>query len=207
MTGTAVARRPFNQAEFADKVMVDRVSLQMSETLEFDEFIRLGRSLTEVGDSLAWWVGDAIEQATVIYGGKYEAALEVMALEEQTLRVYALVCRRFAEPSRRRERLSFTHHQYVASLDPAEADRWLDRAEAEAWSAHELREQVRASRVEAPQHDTVTRVTLEQLKVTIPQDRADRWREAADRAGITVEEAVATAVDEWAARTLDTAAA
>lgn len=204
MTSTAVARRPFNHAEFADKVLVDRVSLQMSETLSFEEFVRLGRSLTEVGDSLAWWVGDAIEQATVIYGGKYEAALEVMALDEQTLRTYALVARRFADPTRRHDALSWAHHREVSSLEPADADGWLDRALAEGWSRDELRDELRAARVVARRATTHhVHVTLEQLRVTIPHDRAERWRSAADRAGMSIEDAVATAVDEWVARTLD----
>lgn len=193
---TAIARRPFNQAEFADKVLVDRVSLQMSETLTFQEFINLGRSLTEVGDSLAWWVGDWIEQGTVIYGGKYEEALKVMALDYQTLRKYALVARRFAQPSRRRESLSFAHHEVVASLEPADADAWLERAETERWSRDELREQLQTSRnVARRATDDGTRITLEQLKLTVPAERAHMWREAADDSGLSFEEWCGNALD------------
>lgn len=199
MAGTVVQRRTFSP-EFGQKVLVDRTSLQMSDKLSFPEWVQLGRSLTEVGDSMAWWVGDWIEQGTVVYGGKYEAALEVMPLEQATLRVYALVARRFAESSRRREDLSFTHHQYVAALEPAVADEWLARAASAEWSAHELREQLRAARnVEAPQHLDATEITLEQLRLTVPVDRAERWKTAADRAGVSFE--------EWCSATLDAAAA
>lgn len=196
MASTAVQRRTFSP-EFGQKVLVDRTSLQMSDKLTFPEWVQLGRSLTEVGDSMAWWVGDWIEQGTVVYGGKYEAALEVMPLEQGTLHNYALVARRFAESSRRREDLSWGHHQVVAALDAPLADEWLATAASSGWSVHELREQLRASR-SLPAEDQ-TRVTLERLTLTVPEDRAERWKSAADRAGASFE--------EWCAATLDAAAA
>lgn len=190
---TTVAQRRDYSPEFAGKVTVDRTSLQMSETLPFDEWVQLGRQLTEVGDSMAWWVGDWIEQGTVVYGGKYEEALKVMSLEYDTLRNYALVARRFAELSRRRDNLSFGHHQVVASLDAVDADLWLDRATEQRWSVHDLREHLRASRA-LPAVDA-SKITLEQLKLTVPAERAHMWREAADDSGLSFEEWCGNALD------------
>lgn len=196
MSSTAVQRRTFSP-EFGNRVTVDRTSLQMSDELGFDEWVQLGRKLTEVGDSMAWWVGDWIEQGTVVYGGKYEAALEVMSLDVDTLTRYALVARRFSEIRRRRQDLKWGHHREVAALDAAAADEWLARAASSEWSVHELREQLRASR--ALPADDQTHVTLERLTLTVPEDRAERWKTAADRAGVSFE--------EWCSTTLDAAAA
>lgn len=194
---TAVAqRRPFSP-EFGSRVTVDRTSLQMSEQLSFDEWIQLGKGLTDVGDSMAWWVGDWIEQGTVVYGGKYQEALKVMALELSTLQTYAYVARKFHQTSRRIEVLSFGHHHVVASLDPADADAWLERAVDENWSVGELREQLRASR--ALPADDGSRVTLRQLKFTVPDDRAQRWERRADSLGLPFDEWVLTALDAAAA--------
>jgi hypothetical protein len=193
---TAIAnRRPFSP-ELGDKVTVDRTSLQMSDELTFDEWVQLGRQLTEVGDSMAWWVGDWIEQGTVVYGGKYEQALNVMPFEYATLRDYAYVARKFSELSRRIDNLSWGHHQVVAALDAAHADMWLGRAGDEGWTVRDLREHLRASR--ALPADDGTRITLEQLRFTVPTERAERWKQAADRAGVSFE--------EWCADTLDEAA-
>ena len=43
------------------------------------------------------------------------------------------------ETSRRREVLSFAHHQEVAALPPPEDDELLDTAEAENWLTRQLR--------------------------------------------------------------------
>lgn len=196
MTTTATEKRRAFSPEFGQQVTVDRTSLAMSDELSFDDWMQLGRQLTEVGDSMAWWVGDWIEQGTVVYGGKYEQALEVMPLELGTLKNYAMVARRFSETSRRHDALSFTHHQYVASLDPEDADRWLDRAETEGWSSHELREQLRAVRA-LPEDTSTSTITLERLTLTVPEDRAERWKHAADEAGLSFQ--------EWCSATLDAA--
>jgi hypothetical protein len=75
--------------------------------------------------------------------GKYASALAAGDEEYQTLANCAWVCRRVPF-SRRRERLSFTHHAEVAALPAAEQTRLLDRAERERWSAGQLRRELRA---------------------------------------------------------------
>jgi len=54
------------------------------------------------------------------------------------------VCRRF-DSSRRRKLLTFDHHSEVAWIESnEEQDYWLDAAEVEGWSLHELRQQMRS---------------------------------------------------------------
>ncbi len=52
-------------------------------------------------------------------GRKYEAALETMGLVGATVRNYASVARS-VESSRRRRRLSFSHDEVPATLEPNE---------------------------------------------------------------------------------------
>lgn len=196
MSTTAPEKRRAFSPEFGQQVTVDRTSLAMSDELSFDDWKQLGRQLTEVGDSMAWWVGDWIEQGTVVYGGKYEQALEVMPLDLGTLKNYALVARRFSETSRRRDALSFGHHQVVAPLEPAQADEWLTAAEDNGWSVTALRDALRFAR--ATPADAGARITLERLTLTVPEDRAERWKHAADEAGLSFQ--------EWCSATLDAAA-
>jgi hypothetical protein len=75
--------------------------------------------------------------------GKYARALAAGEEEYQTLANCAWVCRRVPF-SRRRETLTFTHHAEVAALEAREQARILDRAEAEGWSAGQLRRELRA---------------------------------------------------------------
>lgn len=193
---TSVARRRAFSPEFAERVTVNRTSLEMSSELSYDEWVILGQQLTEVGDSMAWWVGDWIRGGEKVYGSTYKQALEATPLTYETLMNYTSVARAFAEISRRRENLSFTHHAVVAALPADAADAWLNLAETNEWSVREMRERMRAE----VQRDLVEpTITLAQLKLTVPHDTAERWKRAADGAGLSFE--------EWCAKTLDAAAA
>lgn len=59
---------------------------------------------------------------------------------------------------RRRASLSWSHHEAVHGLDPAEADEWLRLAEAHRWSCHTLNERLKASR-ESHRQDELPGVT------------------------------------------------
>lgn len=61
-------------------------------------------------------------------------------------RAAATCCKNFTD-SRRRESLTFTHHQEVVSLPAQDADRLLDKAEAESLTTRELRWQVKRWKV------------------------------------------------------------
>lgn len=200
MSSTTVERRRTFSPEFGQKVLVDKTSLAMSDELSFEEWIQLGEQLTEVGDSMAWWVGDWIEQGTVTYGGKYDEALRVMSLDYETLRRFAAVSRAFAQTGRRRPNLSWGHHREVYHLSDAEQNAFLDSAEKHGWSVMDLRGAIRDSRALPVQAVTgSTLVTLERLTLTVPEDRADRWKHAADEAGLSFQEWCATTLDEAAA--------
>jgi hypothetical protein len=136
MSTEMTRRRPFSP-EFADRVTVNRTSLEMTEELSPEEWVLLGRQLTEVGDSMAWWVGDWLVQGGKRYGETYKKALALLPLEEATLKDYAYMARAF-ERSRRRD-LSWGHHRVVAAFGPEAADTWLNLAETNDTTRNELR--------------------------------------------------------------------
>jgi hypothetical protein len=101
--------------------------LELSENLGFDGWRQLGERLAQGHTSLQWWLGDWWQ-----YGSRFNRRDEIAALfglEPHTIENYAAVCRRF-DVSRRRERLTFSHHAEVASMDIAdEQDELLDWCE------------------------------------------------------------------------------
>lgn len=175
--------------------------LSLRPGLRFDEWERAGSLIARLGSASAWWTGDWIIYGERVYGARYKAALEVTALDHQTLRNYAWVARRFPA-SRRRDTLSFQHHAEVAGLAPAEQDLWLGRAEREHWSRNELRRRRAAARA---RRDVASRNALV-LRMEIADARAQRWRAAAGAVKQDLPDWIAAAADDAADAALATPA-
>lgn len=115
--------------------------LRIPEGLSFQEWAALGTTLSTVELGINWWIGDWLNYGERRYGDMYEQATLETGREKQTLADLKWVASKF-ETSRRRENLSWSHHRETASLEPAEADRMLDRAESGKWSKTTLRDEV-----------------------------------------------------------------
>lgn len=197
---------------------VSRVGLDFPRTLHFEKWLTVGRTLAASQGSLAWCLGDWLMYGEESYNGRYRDAVEIVALNYQTLRNYAWVARRFPL-SRRRETLSFGHHAEVASLSEPEQDFWFRKAEEFNWSRNRLRSEVRSSLRErspateiAPASDALAEKPPIKRSVETPEstreparllletddEKAQRWTVAATVANLSVE--------EWALKTLDDAA-
>ena len=110
---------------------VDFVGWTPPEELSEDEWADIGILLARIDASTRWWVGDWWNHGVNNYGDR-KTMVESPAWQGpsfQTCANAASVCRAF-ETSRRREVLTFGHHAEVSALDPREADRLLDWAEA-----------------------------------------------------------------------------
>jgi hypothetical protein len=90
-----------------------------------------------------WWLGDWIRYGDVKFGQKYSRAAKITGYDTQTLMNMVYVASRF-EISRRRENLSWSHHETVASLESDEQDRWLDQAIEHKMSVADLRLELRS---------------------------------------------------------------
>lgn len=123
--------------------VVTETALTLPEGLDLDDWTAAGAMLGRIGRACQWWIGDWLNYGERRYGETYAQGIEATGYEYQTVAQMAWVAGK-VELSRRRESLSWSHHVEVAALDPAEQDRWLDRAEAEGWARNELRREIKA---------------------------------------------------------------
>jgi hypothetical protein len=192
-----------------DPIVVPRRGLQFQQQLPFQRWLTIGRQLSEISTSSAWCLGDWLIYGEVSYNGRYRDAIEQTSLDYQTLRNYAWVAKRFPIP-RRRDGLSFAHHTEVAALPEAEQGFWLRKAEELAWSVKQLRYEVRASLEERSVKDDChiqpgsderrSRPSMIRLSIQISSDQLEDCRAAAQRAGLSVDEWVALALEQAARR-------
>ena len=102
--------------------------LSLPENLPFEDWRDIGVQLARASGRLNWLIGDwwafglhrygerkAVVQSEDWHGPSYERCMNI-----------AYVCQTFRETSRRREVLSFGHHEAVAALPAAKADELLD---------------------------------------------------------------------------------
>jgi N6-adenosine-specific RNA methylase IME4 len=110
-------------------------SWQLPANLTLEQWADCGHALDKIESGSAWWRGDWWI-AGHKYGERMKAALDSDLSFGRWMNCGS-VCREF-ETSRRREVLTFYHHEIVASLPKRQQEKWLDRAEAENWSASKL---------------------------------------------------------------------
>ena len=119
--------------------------------LGYDEWLRHGGRLGVASRSAGWWIGDWIRYGSTHYGSKYAMAARVTGYDDQTLMNMVYVATRF-EVSRRREKLSWSHHAEVAALDRDGQERWLDRAAAARLTVRGLRRELWSARQHVAPH-------------------------------------------------------
>lgn len=113
--------------------------------LDTAEWAAAGRRLGAVGRCVQWFLGDWIAYGNARFGERYARASRITGYDPQTLMNMVYVASRFPA-SRRRENLSWSHHETLAALDREEQDHWLDRAEGCRWSVSDLRTALRSER-------------------------------------------------------------
>jgi hypothetical protein len=137
---------PGNEAAPPQRRARRRLSLGWEPPQQVDRagWITLGASLAEFGRVNNWWVGDWIRYGTTRWGERYVEASKITGLDSKTLRNIAYVAGRF-DLSRRRDKLTWTHHAEVAALDHEQQEKWLDRAVDLRLSPADLRLEVRTA--------------------------------------------------------------
>jgi hypothetical protein len=114
-------------------------SLSLPEAMTFEQWQAVGEELAGRAQKLNWWIGDWWAAGNHRYGERARlAAKGLFGREFKTLANIASVCRAF-EPSRRRERLSWSHHAEAAALSPRGADMLLELAERDKLSKAQIR--------------------------------------------------------------------
>jgi hypothetical protein len=113
--------------------------------IDYREWASVGRRLGGIGRCSQWWIGDWVRYGSARWGERYAVAARITGYDAHSLRNMVWISSRF-EPSRRRDNLTWSHHASLATLEPYEQDRWLDRAAAERLSVSDLRIELRSTR-------------------------------------------------------------
>ncbi len=114
------------------------------QDLEHPQWVRWGYRLGATSRVSNWWVGDWLQYGASRWGEKYSEAARITGYDVKTLRNIVYVARRF-DLSRRRDKLTWSHHAEVAQLEPHDQDQWLDRAVADHLSVADLRTELRGA--------------------------------------------------------------
>lgn len=125
-----------------DGATLTRTGLTITGDMPYDRWEFLGQKLRAFEGSVMWWLGDWLNYGEAAYGEKYSQALDATEYSYQTLRQAAQVAKALPVFSRLNT-LSWSHHQEVAGLEPAEQDAILGKAVQHGMSRKELREFVR----------------------------------------------------------------
>lgn len=102
-----------------------------------EQWLECGKFIRHAEQSLMFWMGDWLNYGEEAYGEKYSQALESKDFVYGTLRNAAYVARK-VPLIRRRPELSFSHHHFVAALDPKDQIIMLDEAVRNKLSCDEL---------------------------------------------------------------------
>jgi hypothetical protein len=111
--------------------------------IDHGAWVAAGRRIGEYGRVSNWWVGDWLQYGTSRWGEKYVEASRITGFDAKTLRNIAYVASRF-DLSRRRGKLTWTHHAEIAALEPVQQEAWLERAVEQRLSATDLRVALRS---------------------------------------------------------------
>jgi DNA methylase len=94
--------------------------------------------LMHLARRIHWWIGDLLVYGEWRWGEMYDEMIERTGYEVRTLRTLKWVAGQI-DVSRRRDDLSFAHHQEAAALPPELQDAILAQAAREGWTREMVR--------------------------------------------------------------------
>jgi len=110
--------------------------------LTYEQLEAVGMLLGRMHQSLRFALGDWLFLMENRFPEKFSQAAEILGISEEGMREYLRVSEKVPK-SIRREALSWSHHRAVAALEIPDQKEWLERAEDERLSHHQLRDQLR----------------------------------------------------------------
>src|SRR5947209_609120 len=128
--------------------------------------------------NIHFWLGDLLTYGESRWGAMYTEMVEETGYDYATLRVFKWVAGQVAS-SRRREGLTFAHHQEVAGVAPDQQQRLLARAERDGWTREDIRHEVNRLAYEIERPAGVPLVSglhhgdCRQVVATLPNESVD----------------------------------
>ena len=123
---------------------LDELEAQHGGELTLEEARDVAAALGAMARGHQWWIGDLLVWGEVRFGEEFAQLEAELDLPPQTAANWRWVAAS-VKPSRRREKLTWSHHAEVARLPAKVQDALLRRAEKDSWTVRELREHVAAN--------------------------------------------------------------
>lgn len=130
------------------KAKLSRIGAEFPTDLTLDEWRGIGSRLHTLSASLAWVMGDwynagrrFLPEDAIAFADENQTASAVgrmVGFDAGYIRNAAWVCRQVGV-SRRRDTLSFGHHQDVAAMPEVQQERWLSICVEKSWTRADLR--------------------------------------------------------------------
>ena len=141
---TELARRPTELLDsLASNGALRTTGLYLTDpNISYDQLEAVGALLGRMHQSLRFAIGDWLLLVENRFPERWAQAAEVLGISEEGMREYLRVSEKVPR-SIRREKLSWSHHRAVATLEVPEQKQWLERAETERLSHHRLRDELR----------------------------------------------------------------
>lgn len=111
--------------------------LKVSGDLTLEQWENILKTAGQVYTSLAWIVGDAMLYGHRRFGKDGEDVAKLVGRSPKTIQNWTSICAGI-DFSRRREKLHFSIHAIVASMEPELQDQWLDYAQENRLSRRKL---------------------------------------------------------------------
>jgi len=124
-----------------------KTALIINKRLTWKDAERMAETLSIMQGAIQWWIGDMLNYCEAEFGENYTQLFE--AYDPKTLLAYKWVAAAIPPP-RRRESLSWSHHQSVAGSTADVQDTLLERAECEGWCVSDLRQALRPPKQREP---------------------------------------------------------
>ncbi|MGB1286778.1 MAG: hypothetical protein ACPG7F_09620 [Aggregatilineales bacterium] len=173
---------------------LSRTGIQIPDNLEPEEWATVGSLLRDIDIALQWMIGDWFVYGSANFNLDYETFAEEIGFSIRTLQQYKYVAEN-VDSSVRTEKLSFTHHQLVASLrnqnnvpDVEQQSYWINQAVSNGWTVKQMRDAMTGKTPAAPGRyfkavDSLRRRFKSWIPAMPSQDRkvmADQLRKLAD---------------------------
>ena len=113
------------------------VGLVVPEDVQPDELKDVAVVIRDLQTSIQWIVGDLINSMEFVWGQSYQNVAIELGYEVKTVKEWAYICRNL---SIRMDKLSFGHHQQVASMPSDLQAQWLQWAVENSASITALRQ-------------------------------------------------------------------
>lgn len=153
----------------AGPVQITTVGIQFSGIIPYQDWENIGPDLGKGARGYAWSIGDWLVYGEFAYGERYSQGMDKTGLSRGRLQNLAWLARNVPYQNRR-EDLSLSHHEAVASLPPKHQVTMLDLAELNDWDRDTLREKVAEVLAGTDPEETNDNIVEPEARVITPED-------------------------------------